>query len=152
MKNLRSYSSEETKEFGSALAQTLISSKKSANSGATIIALEGELGAGKTTFVQGFFKGLGIKKRPSSPTFVIMRRTAIRSHEKFSNVFHMDAYRLKDATTVDVLGFSALCANPKNIILIEWPQKIKEALPKRGVICLNFHHGKKENERIIKIK
>ena len=70
---------------------------------ALVIALRGDLGAGKTTFTQGFFRGLGIKRNPISPTFVIMRRYALHA-EGFRNVYHFDAYRLKKEEDMEVLG------------------------------------------------
>jgi len=115
---------------------------------ALVIALRGDLGAGKTTFTQGFFRGLGIKRNPISPTFVIMRRYAVRS-AGFRNVYHFDAYRLKKAEDMEVLEFGKILMDPKNIILVEWPEKIQGALP-RETVRLDFIHGKKENERVIK--
>jgi tRNA threonylcarbamoyladenosine biosynthesis protein TsaE len=142
----RSYSSEETKILGAEIAKKISKRKE----GALVIALRGDLGAGKTTFVQGFFRGLGIKRNPISPTFVIMRRYKIFTR-RFADIYHFDAYRLKKAEDIAVLEFEKILSNPKNIVLIEWPEKIEEALP-RGTMRLDFIHGKKENERVIKIK
>jgi tRNA threonylcarbamoyladenosine biosynthesis protein TsaE len=149
MKHYRSNSSEETKKLGRKLAKQL-SSKRSSRKNALVLALKGELGAGKTTFVQGFFTGLGLKKRAPSPTFVIMRRHAIR-HKRFANLFHIDAYRLKNAKQTSVLNFETIIADPQNIILIEWADRIKKLLPKDAV-RLEFSHSKKENERRITAK
>lgn len=147
MKIYRSSSSEETKRFAKRLARQILNSKFQIpkRKHALVFALSGELGAGKTTFVQGFFRGLGIKKRASSPTFIIMRRTAIRN-KKFKNVFHVDAYRLKKTKNLEAIGFREVLANPENIVLIEWAENIKKILPKRTT-WLRFEHGKKENER-----
>jgi tRNA threonylcarbamoyladenosine biosynthesis protein TsaE len=131
------------------MAQSLIANRSGRCAHALVLALRGDLGAGKTTFTQGFFRGLGIKKNPISPTFVIMRRYAIRNSE-FRNVYHFDAYRLKKEEDMEVLEFGKIRSDPKNIILVEWPEKIQGALP-RGTVRLNFIHGKKENERIIKV-
>ena len=143
MKTYRSFSSEETKSFSGKLAKKLAAGKKNA----TIFALTGELGVGKTTFVQGFFKGLGLKRTPSSPTFIIMRRTTLR-HKKFKNIFHIDAYRIKKTTNLAPLEFEKIFHDPQNIVLIEWAENIKKILPK-NTIWMKFHHGKKENERTI---
>jgi len=148
MKTYRSSSSEETKRFGEKIAKGILRAER--GGGALIVALRGDLGAGKTTFVQGFFYGLGLKKRAPSPTFVIMRRHAIRS-KKFANVFHLDLYRLKKASDLRVLGFKEILADPRNIILIEWAERARRVLPKT-TIWLRFGHGKKENERHIMIK
>ncbi len=125
---------------------------------AAVFALTGDLGAGKTTFVQGFFKGLGFKKRSQSPTFIIMRRRSMprplaRSPRRaaFSDVFHVDAYRLKSAAHLAALDFEDVLASPRNIVLIEWADRVKKILPK-NTVWLKFRHGKRENERYIIMK
>ncbi len=115
-----------------------------------VIALRGDLGAGKTTFAQGFFRGLGIRRNPISPTFVLMRRYPYRRHG-FSDVYHIDAYRLSGVAAAAAIEIDAILKNPKNIVLVEWPDKIR-GIFSRGVVWLDFIHGKKENERIIKIR
>jgi|ERR1700722_6074327 len=145
MKKLESSSSEQTKKFGIDFAKN-ISGRNLQRVGkeyATIIALQGNLGAGKTTFTQGFAKGLGIKRRMMSPTFVLMRR--------FKNLYHIDAYRIKKIDSLEVLGLKEIFADPKNIVLVEWPENIKKILP-RGTIWLKFEYGKTENQRRIVIK
>ncbi len=114
-----------------------------------MFALQGDLGAGKTTFVQGFLKGLGSRARVTSPTFVLMRRHGLAG-KKFSNVFHIDAYRLKKPEHFAALELDAIIADPRNIVLIEWPEQAKEFLPKRTV-RIGFTYGEKENERIVAI-
>jgi tRNA threonylcarbamoyladenosine biosynthesis protein TsaE len=149
-----SFSSEETKKLGEELAGEIKSGK-----GAVVFALKGKLGAGKTTFVQGFFKGLGLKKRAPSPTFIIMHRHSLSRARAsvaakgpaFKNIFHVDAYRLKRDADFDMLGFGDIFADPHNIILIEWAERAWRLLPK-GTVWLTFHYGKRENERRIIIK
>jgi tRNA threonylcarbamoyladenosine biosynthesis protein TsaE len=123
--------------------------------GAAVFALQGELGAGKTTFTQGFLKGLGSKKRVTSPTFVLMRRHALvagrGTRGKFKNVFHIDAYRLRKPEHLAALSLGVILDEPDNIILIEWPEKAKRFLPKHTT-WIKFKYGKKENERVIDIK
>jgi tRNA threonylcarbamoyladenosine biosynthesis protein TsaE len=155
MKTFHSFSSEETKALGHKMAESLIAHRQSLRATALVIALRGDLGAGKTTFTQGFFRGLGIKRNPISPTFVIMRRYKTPSQKskiksRFTNIYHFDAYRLKKEEDAEVLEFGKIMSNPKNIILVEWPEKIKGVFP-RGTVRLDFIHGKKENERTIKI-
>jgi tRNA threonylcarbamoyladenosine biosynthesis protein TsaE len=162
MKTYHTTSSEETKQIGEKFATALMAAKPVVKklradarvrqkSTATVVILSGELGAGKTTFVQGFFKGVGIKKRALSPTFVIMRRYNLSPRKKFVNILHIDAYRLKSAEQLAPLAFEKILADPKNLLLIEWGEQIKSALP-RSAQWLQFHHGKKENERTITIK
>lgn len=101
----------ETQKYGQKLAA------KIKNGG--VVCLYGDLGAGKTTLVQGIAKGLGIKRRITSPTFIIAR--------KYNNFWHIDLYRLDNA---DGLGLPEIFADPKNIVIIEWPEIIKNILPK----------------------
>lgn len=123
-----------------------------------MFALQGDLGAGKTTFTQGFLKGLGSKKRATSPTFVLMRRHALGgargaargAREKFKNIFHIDAYRLKKPEHLAALELDVILNEPGNIVLIEWPEQAKKFLPKDAV-WIKFKYGKKENERTITV-
>lgn len=145
---IRTFSAGETRKTAFGVAEKILR-RGPLRRGATVLALRGELGAGKTTFVQGFFKGLGIRKVPASPTFILMRRTALRGGE-FKNVFHADAYRLKNARDMSSLGLAGLLADPQNIFLIEWPEYLRGLLPK-STLRINFKHGKKENERTISL-
>jgi tRNA threonylcarbamoyladenosine biosynthesis protein TsaE len=147
MRIYHSYSSEETKRLGEDVAKIL--SARHGRTAALVVALQGDLGAGKTTFVQGFLKGLGIKKRAVSPTFVIMRRYGVK-RPGIKNLHHMDAYRLRKPEDVTPLGFEKILADPQCIVLIEWPENIEKALPKR-VVKIKFAYGKKENERKISL-
>lgn len=114
---------------------------------ARVVALVGDLGAGKTAFAQGFAKALGIKRRLPSPTFLIFRTYKLATLN-FRLFYHADAYRLSDAGELDVLDFDKVLADPTNIVLIEWADKVKEIIPKDAV-WLEFTHGKKEGERHI---
>lgn len=105
---------------------------------ATAILLSGDLGAGKTTMSQQIGKIFGIKKTMSSPTFVIMRRYMLKE-KAFENLFHIDAYRLESEKEITKLGFKEIISNPKNLVLIEWPEKIKKALPKKAIKVLIKH-------------
>ena len=151
MKRLKSSSSEQTKKIGTDFAKKILVPPSSylVPRNAIVLALQGDLGAGKTTFTQGFGRGLGIKRKMASPTFILMRRFSI-NHLPFTNLYHIDAYRLKKLDSLEVLGLKEIFADPKNIVLIEWPEKIKKALPK-GTMWLKFQYGKKENERRITI-
>lgn len=111
------------------------------HSRATVVALVGELGAGKTAFAQGFLKALGVKHPVISPTFLIIRN--------YSNFYHIDCYRLKKAEELLALGFKEILANPANIVLIEWPELVKKYLPK-DTHWIKIQHGDKKNIRIIR--
>jgi len=146
-------SARETKEFAEKLAHKILGRKHSKH--AYVLALAGELGAGKTTFVQGFFKGLGIKVRATSPTFIIFRRHSIPSYAShgskvisYKSVFHMDAYRLSGDKDLAPLGFEEIINDPKNILLVEWAGNIRNALPGETK-WIEFSHGKKASERVL---
>lgn len=123
---------------------------RAAARGGIIIALQGNLGAGKTTFVQGFARGLGIKRRMMSPTFIIMRRFKIPRNKRFKNLYHIDAYRIKKIDSLEAIGLEEVLADPTAIVLIEWPEKIDKALLKKA-IWITFEHGKREHERVISL-
>ena len=143
----KTHSPEETRALASDLAKRIIQEGPAAH-GATVVALRGELGAGKTTFTQGFFQGLGIKRVPASPTFILMRRTKLPSGKtRFRNIFHIDAYRLRPGDRDD-LGLKALFADPAHLFLIEWPDNLGPLLPRR-VFRIRLSHGSRENERVI---
>ncbi len=152
MKNVHSFSPEETREIGREVAAALRAAPPIA--AARVLALRGDLGAGKTTFVQGLFRGFGVRRRPISPTFVIMRRYRIpvrrgaTGQNQFSLLYHFDAYRLRREEDAAILGFDAILADPKNVVLVEWPENIKGILP-RSAWRIGFAYGKKESERII---
>ncbi len=110
-------------------AKELFSHK--AGSGATVICLSGDLGAGKTHFVKAVAKEFGIKNTINSPTFVIMKRYSLGKASRFQNFIHIDAYRLKNEKEILNLGWKEMIGNPENIIFLEWPENIKKALPKK---------------------
>ncbi len=137
-----------TNQVAQSLAKKIIQRLRKSLYGAVVVALVGDLGAGKTTFVQGFAKALGIKEKITSPTFVILKRFKIQDL-RFKNLIHIDAYRLSKTEELLELGWSNLVKNPQNIILIEWADKIKKILPK-DTIWINFEHIS-EKERNIDI-
>jgi len=101
---------------------------KSENS-ATVIGLYGDLGSGKTAFTQAVAKCLGVKEAVTSPTFVIEKIYKL-DHQNFEHLIHIDAYRLRSGDELLHLGWEEIAKNPKNIIFIEWPEKVAEILPK----------------------
>lgn len=135
----------QTKKLAENLAKEILQQRPKAR--AVVIALSGELGSGKTTFLQGFAKGLGIKQRILSPTFVLMKRFAPlevngagkknKTHKPltgFGNFYHIDCYRVAEPKEILALGFKEIIANPQNIIAIEWADRIKSILPKDCLI------------------
>ena len=119
---------------------------------ATVVACSGNLGSGKTSFVKGIAKALGIKERVTSPTFVIERIYKIGGVAKkrfgFSHLVHIDAYRLDDWRELAAIGFDKLIRDKGNLIIIEWGEKMKRILPKH---CRHLHF-KFIDEKIRSIK
>ncbi len=99
-----------------------------------VVGFQGNLGAGKTTFIKGLVRGLGIKKRLTSPTFILMKQYNTR---KGISVYHFDCYRLSDPKDILELGFLETVKKPRTLILIEWAEKIRKILP-RNKIWISF--------------
>lgn len=134
-KKIFSYSAFQTKKLGKDTAKEIL--KTGPGKKALILALKGNLGSGKTTFLQGFAKGLGIKEKVLSPSFIIMRKYKIQNTRyKIQNFYHIDCYRLKKAKEIIVLGFKEIISEPKNIVAIEWAEKIAKIIP--SAAWLNF--------------
>lgn len=149
----------ETKELAGELASRLTGLKpRSAwqKKKALILALSGELGAGKTTFIQGFSKALGIREKVLSPTFVLIHKHKLTNNKKritnneFKNLYHIDAYRLNSGKDLIKLGIKEIFSNPENIVLIEWADRVKKGIPKNATWIHFDHLGK--NRRKIRIK
>lgn len=130
-------SAKETQKVGRFLAEEFIKNKSDRNK-AVIIALEGDLGGGKTTFIQGFAKGLKIKDKITSPTFVIMK--------KYDFLYHIDCYRIKDKDLLE-LDFNEII-DSNNFVVIEWAERVKKILPK-NTLWLKFEYINKNKRKII---
>lgn len=115
---------------------------------ATVVALEGELGAGKTTFTQVLGKLLGVEENIHSPTFVIMKVYNI-DYNWFKKLVHIDAYRLESEEELKHLGWGELVKNPENLIVIEWPEKVPNLIP-TDAVRISFKHVD-ENTRAINL-
>ncbi len=96
---------------------------------ATLVTLSGELGAGKTTFTQALAKALGVTDSVTSPTFVLEKIYELPETAPFQKLVHIDAYRLDGGHELSALGFSDLLQNPENLIVLEWPERVPDALP-----------------------
>ncbi|MFZ2253136.1 MAG: tRNA (adenosine(37)-N6)-threonylcarbamoyltransferase complex ATPase subunit type 1 TsaE [Minisyncoccia bacterium] len=97
---------------------------------AHVVTLTGDLGAGKTAFTKELAKLLGITHEITSPTFVIMKAYEIPDHPFFKKLVHIDAYRIESDDEMRVLGFNEILSDPTNLVCIEWPEKIKDLIPK----------------------
>lgn len=99
---------------------------------AQVIALSGDLGAGKTTFAQAVARELGVTETVTSPTFIIERvyKLSRESGRGFAHLIHIDAYRLESERELEALGWEELVADPQNLILIEWCERVPSLIPK----------------------
>ena len=121
-KKIISKSTAETQKIAADLAKNL--------KGGDFLALTGDLGGGKTTFVQGLAKGLGIKKQITSPSFVLIKEYSVnRKQLTVNNLIHIDLYRLKKIDPIFKKEIQEYF-KPENIVVIEWAEKMKDILPK----------------------
>ena len=134
---LRTSSAQETRKVGEKIGKGL--------KAGDVVALEGPLGAGKTTLVKGIAKGLGVKDKREvvSPTFVL-----IHEYEARERIYHMDWYRLSKVEGQDRL-LAEECFNSRGVTLVEWADRGKDILPK-GCIKITLEYKGLE-KRIIKI-
>ncbi|MEA2113215.1 MAG: tRNA (adenosine(37)-N6)-threonylcarbamoyltransferase complex ATPase subunit type 1 TsaE [Patescibacteria group bacterium] len=169
----------ETRGLGEILAKEITAANKKLwtadnKKKALIIGLEGELGSGKTAFVQGLAMGLGIKEKITSPTFVILKKYGIPndiaarkplmaaigkiskktrlprlpiSSLAMTHFFHIDCYRIRADDLLE-LGFEEIANNSQNIIIIEWAEKVKKIL--KNALWIKFEYVG-ENKRKITI-
>jgi tRNA threonylcarbamoyladenosine biosynthesis protein TsaE len=145
---LKSRTAKTTQFIAATLAKKLLAKKTKK---AIVIGLVGKLGSGKTTFIQGFGRSLKIKKPMTSPTFLIIRRYKLRRSGNYKNFYHIDAYRIKKPKEMISLDIKDIFENAKNIVVVEWANKIKKLLPQK-TLWIKFTHGRRENERVITIK
>lgn len=112
-----------------------------------VIGLEGELGSGKTTFIQGFAKGLGIKEKILSPTFVLMKKFGL-PRSKAGHFYHIDCYRLNKPKDLLDLGFRKMLADNQGVIVIEWADKVKKILPQTNFLKIKFKYINEKTRKI----
>lgn len=118
----------QTYELGQKFTDYLIKNSLS------VLALTGDLGAGKTVFISGLAVGLGIKGRILSPTFILMREYPVeRKDFPFRRLYHVDLYRINSEKDIDVIGLREILADPTNLVVIEWAEKMSEDLPEKRV-------------------
>lgn len=112
------------------LAERLVSLCRTVpRAGASVVALHGDLGAGKTTFVQELARVLGVSESVVSPTFLIMRSYELSDDPDFSSLSHLDAYRIEEVSEMGPLRFEELVADRGRLVVIEWAERIAPLLP-----------------------
>lgn len=134
----KSNSPKETANIAKAFAKTLTSGD--------VLCLNGDLGVGKTAFVQGLVYELGVKEPISSPTFTI-----VNCYDGKLPIYHFDVYRIEDSDEMYEIGFEEYIYG-EGITIIEWAENIKDILPKtRYDITITKDYSKHDDFRIIKI-
>ena len=111
---------------------------------ATIIALSGDLGAGKTALVKCAAQYYGVSEEVTSPTFVIQKEYTLPQENRFSRLVHIDAYRLNSYSELEYLKWKETVSDPQTIIFIEWPEMVKGiSLPSLRSISIDIKKGDK---------
>ena len=126
---------EDTEKIAKSFLSTVLKIK---SKNAIVVGMYGDLGTGKTTFVKNIAKILNVKKKVNSPTFVIIKKYLIKS-KNHTHLFHIDAYRLKSAKEIKILGWEEMVSNPKHLVFIEWPERIIKAMPKHHQMIFISH-------------
>ncbi len=127
------------------VAETLLAELK-AREGVHVLALQGDLGAGKTSLTKALARLLGVTEHVTSPTFVIMKSYPLTGDEKFTTLTHVDAYRIEDEDELRILGFETILREPTTLTVIEWPERIPNLVPKvalRVVIEIEEGNGRR---------
>ncbi len=126
MKTTTTRSKKETQLYGEGLAKTIRSGQ--------LLLLKGDLGAGKTTLVQGLLAGLGAEPPYPSPTFVLMNQYELprATANGVERVYHADAYRV-GRDDFEKLGFLEWCADPKGLVILEWPERLGDLVPEKHI-------------------
>lgn len=137
MNNKTTSSAEETQELGKEFVGLLKPQD--------VIALHGELGAGKTTFVKGIAAALGIESVITSPTFTIVK-SYNTTHPTIKKLYHLDLYRLEENTNINSLGLNEMIYDKNGIVIIEWPEKA--TITTQWDI---YFEEQKDNKRTVKI-
>ncbi len=139
-KKIITYSAAETKKLGIALARSLKQG--------CVIALIGNLGAGKTVLTKGIAKGLKVNHVIQSPTFVLMKVYPLK-HKTLSALVHVDCYRVSSPQELHTIGLEDYIQDSSAVVVIEWADKMRSALPKQRMTMTIV--SRKEKGRVITI-
>lgn len=115
---------------------------------ALVVALEGELGAGKTTLAQGIARALGVREQLKSPTFNLAKEYHIPDTPY--RLWHIDCYRLNDHRDLASLDMAHIWADPTALVLIEWAQRVAHALPRDHWEIHLTHAGNEKREIVVR--
>lgn len=139
---VKSVNPEQTMQEAAGLAQSL--------RGGAIVTLSGDLGAGKTCFVRGLARGLGLDSESvSSPTFVLVHEYAAANADGLA-LIHIDAYRLSGSEELESIGWREIIERTDAIVAIEWPERIADEIPEEH-IAIELTHGPEPEIRFLRI-
>jgi tRNA threonylcarbamoyladenosine biosynthesis protein TsaE len=120
--------------------------------------LIGDLGAGKTTFVQNMAREMEVAEDVQSPTYVLMKSYSLPDNRiqngakrRFNRLVHIDAYRLNNAAEFAALKPQEFLKDPQTLVLIEWPERVAEALPSPDLSLTFTNDNAGEKERYIEV-
>lgn len=122
----------EPADFSVVIEAVLAKAVTEKSAGAVVLALKGDLGAGKTTFTQILGRTLGVTEQITSPTFTIMKTYAV-AHEQFDTLVHIDAYRIESETEIAPLKITEILTTPRTLVCIEWPEQIPSIIPTNAI-------------------
>jgi tRNA threonylcarbamoyladenosine biosynthesis protein TsaE len=131
MEEITTRSPEETQALAARLV-TALAAEQGLRGTSTIVALQGDLGAGKTVFVKGVAKALGVEEMVTSPTYVIEKVYRLPPGHPWKHLIHIDAYRLEGAEELHTIGWDEAATDPGNLIMVEWPEQVGRAMPDRA--------------------
>ena len=114
------------------VAQSIVRCARPHRDNAFVLALNGELGAGKTQVAKVVAHSFGIERTIQSPTFVIMK-SYLLSHPLFSVLYHFDWYRVATKEEIDGLGWGVIAQNKKAFVVVEWAENCDSALPSNAL-------------------
>lgn len=139
-----SSSPQETKSLGKSLAKEL--------TGNEVLFLYGDLGSGKTSFIQGLAQALGVIDKVNSPTFNIMKVYKVQDNEKVSKFCHIDAYRLSSGSDLETLEIQELWQKPGVLTAIEWAGIVEDIAPAKYIkLIFSVTDSDNDDERNIEI-
>jgi len=138
----KTFKKDQLNKIANNLILKIIKNKKAT---ATVVALSGDLGSGKTNLTQEIASLLGIKENIISPTFVIMKKYKILNNE-FKNLIHIDAYRMEKSIELLNLNWKELISDKNNLIFIEWPEKVADIIPKTAIEVFLYHVDEETRE------
>lgn len=116
----------------------------------SFITLSGDLGAGKTTFVQELARMLGVTDSVVSPTFMIEQRYTIPNHPRFKTLIHLDSYRLSGDDEFKNIGLDLSLQDPTNLVCLEWPEMMEKFVATQDHVHITITEEQSTREITIK--